>query len=210
MIVAIGFMLAAAIAAQAVPPVPGGCSEPAAGHVDQPGCWLSAELGIERPPPVLYWHIVRAGSEAEARKEAARHRWASVIRAHGAWWLYVMSADAREPGLPAHHVAGPLATAPDRPVTARFMESLFPPGMRTRVHSHSGPEVFFVIDGEQCTETPSERRTIRAGESYVVPGGPHLQGAPRGRRSVVLILAPAGEPWMRLSDEWQGTGFCNG
>lgn len=71
------------------------------------------------------------------------------------------------------------------------MESLFPPGMRTRVHSHSGPEAFYVIDGEQCTATPAGERRTRVGESTVVTAGAHLQAAPRGRRSMVMILETA-------------------
>lgn len=65
-----------------------------------------------------------------------------------------------------------------------------------------------MIEGEQCTETPTERRRIKAGESYIVPSGPHLQAAPLGRRSVVLILARPGQPWMQLSDDWPGSSFC--
>ncbi|PSJ36276.1 hypothetical protein C7I55_26640 [Sphingomonas deserti] len=88
------------------------------------------------------------------------------------------------------------------------MESWFTPGMRTRAHSHSGPEAFYVIDGEQCTETPTDRQKIQAGESYIVPKGAHLQAAPKGRRSLVVILAPEGEPWMKLTSDWAGTDFC--
>lgn len=205
-----GLALIAAMAAQAVPPVPGACTEPASAHAGEPGCYLSAEIAIPAPPPALYWHIVPAASEAEARALARRHAWSAAVPAHRRWWVHVLAAEAALPGLPPHPVAGPLAAGGGKPLSARFMESWFPPGMRTRVHAHAGPEVFYVVDGEQCTETPAERRLIRAGEHYTVAGGPHLQAAPHGRRSLVLILAPAGAPWMRLADEWRGTGFCDG
>lgn len=201
-------LLLAALAAQASPAVPGGCTDAARDNVGKPGCYLSAELAITSPPVLLYWHIVPAPSEAVARDWARRYAWASAVNAHRRWWLYVLSERAAERGLPRHHVAGPLRIDRGRPVVARFMESWFPPGMRTRVHTHAGPEAFYVIDGEQCTETPTERRTIRANESYIVAGGPHLQAAPKGRRSVVLILAPSGSPWMQLDDQWSGTGYC--
>ncbi len=80
--------------------------------------------------------------------------------------------------------------------------------MRTRVHSYSGPEAFYVIDGEQCTESQTDQHVIKAGQSYGVAGGAHLQAAPKGRRSLVLILAPEGEPWMRVADDWSGSDFC--
>ena len=204
----VSIAVAPALLMQAVPAVPGGCTAAASENVGAPGCYLSAELTIEASPPTLYWHIVRMRSEAPAKAEVGRYRWATAVPAHGRWWLYVLSADAREPKLPDHHVVGPFRTKRDGPVVARFMESLFPPGMRTRVHAHSGPEAFYVIDGEQCTETPDDRRRIKAGESYIVPGGLHLQAAPKGRRNVVLVLAPVGEPWISLSDAWAGTGYC--
>jgi mannose-6-phosphate isomerase-like protein (cupin superfamily) len=88
------------------------------------------------------------------------------------------------------------------------MESWFPLGMRTRVHSHSGPEAFYVIEGQQCVETPSEQRIIAPGQSYIVEEGAHLQAAPEGRRSLVLILARPNEPWMQL-EAWQPSGYCD-
>ncbi len=57
---------------------------------------------------------------------------------------------------------GPLEV-PNGPVTAHFPEAIFPPGMRTRVHSHPGPEAFYVVEGEQCMERPPTRSaSVRA------------------------------------------------
>ena len=200
--------LASAAAAQPTPAVPGGCASPARENIGKAGCYLSVELTIEHPPARLYWHIRQEETEAGAWAAARAYRWSTVVPAHGEWWAYVLSPRAHEPALARHHVAGPFAIAAGKPVVARFMESCFTAGMRTRVHAHSGPEAFYVIDGEQCTETPTHRRRIKAGESYIVKSGLHLQSAPHGRRSLVLILATPGEPWMRLSDAWAGTEYC--
>ena len=105
-------------------------------------------------------------------------------------------------------MVGPLHP-PTGPVTAHFSEANFPPGMQTRVHSHLGPEAFYVVEGEQCMETPSDKRLIAAGGTYVVERGPHIQAAPRGRRNLVLILAPTGQPAVIPGGSWQPTGFCN-
>lgn len=203
-----GFALLAAMISQQVPPVPGGCTEPAAENRGKSGCFLSTEISLGSPPATLYWHIVPARDEADAHRLGRGRAWSVAVQAHDRWWLYVLSAQKIVRSLPPHHVAGPFHSKKGKPITARFMESWFPAGMRTRVHSHSGPEGFYVIDGEQCTQSPTDRRVIKAGESYIVPGGAHLQAAPKGRRSLVLILAPAGEPWMRLNDDWKGTDFC--
>ena len=80
--------------------------------------------------------------------------------------------------------------------------------MQTRVHSHPGPEAFYVVEGEQCMETPSDRRLIPAGGTYVVESGPHIQAAPNGRRNLVLILAPSGQPAVIPGGNWRPTGFC--
>lgn len=196
---------------QASAVVPGGCTAPAAANVGSPGCYLSVEVPIEAAPGVLYWHISRFGDEAAARAEAGLHQWATVVTAHGRVFLYVLSGRPDEPVKgEALHRAGPFALAEGKPVVARFMESWFPPGMKTRVHSHPGPEAFYVIEGEQCVETPEDRHLIGAGESYIVRQGPHLQAAPKGRRSVVLILAAADMPWMKMEPRWVPTGFCGG
>jgi quercetin dioxygenase-like cupin family protein len=80
--------------------------------------------------------------------------------------------------------------------------------MRTRVHSHPGPEAFYVIDGEQCMETPTQRRKLQAGESFIVLPGPHLQAAPKGRRNLVLVLHGPDEPWMSMESQWTPSQFC--
>ncbi|MEO8011867.1 MAG: hypothetical protein ABI650_09510, partial [Dokdonella sp.] len=74
---------------------------------------------------------------------------------------------------------------------------------------HPGAEAFYVIDGEQCVETPDDQKRIKPGEHYVVDGGPHLQSAPKGRRSLVLLLVPEGQPWIQIRNDWTPTGFCD-
>jgi quercetin dioxygenase-like cupin family protein len=88
------------------------------------------------------------------------------------------------------------------------MESIFTPGMRTRVHSHPGPEAFYVVDGEQCVETPKARQKLRAGDTFIVAPGPHVQAAAKGRRNLTLALYPAGSAWMTLETSWTPSQFC--
>jgi len=57
--------------------------------------------------------------------------------------------------------------------------------------------------------TPTDKRKIQAGGTYIVPGGPHLQAAPLGRRNLVLIIAATGEPFVIPGQEqWSPTEFC--
>lgn len=200
-------ILTALLAATTQAAVPGLCTAPAAEYVGEPGCYLAAELDIGDVNSTAYWHLYTFKTAAAARSEAARHRHAVVIEAHGKVWLNLLgSADEKVEGGEKQTVIGPLAV-PARG-HARILESWFPPGMITRTHSHPGPEVFYVVDGEQCVETPKGQQRIRAGEHYVVEAGPHLQAAPQGRRSLVLLLVSATAPWMQLEPDWKPTGLC--
>ena len=194
-------------------PIPGQCAEPARENAGQPGCFLAAELRLEDPPGEIRWHLFHFPDEASARAEAARHRWSTVTFAHERVWLHVLSdqAEVTVAGGEAVAAVGPMRLPGGGPVVARFLESIFPPGMLTRDHSHPGPEAFHVVDGVQCVETPEGQRLIRAGESWHMPGGtPHVQGAPAGRKNLVLVLARAGEPWMDVEPGWASTGSCAG
>lgn len=203
-------LLAAALGQADVPPVPGLCSAPVPTDADTPGCYQTGEMDLIGAPLTLYWHVVEMATPEAAEHEARRHRWASVARAHSRTWLYVLGGpDLTVEGAGRRRATiGPLSV-PEGPVTAHFSEAVFPPGMQTRVHSHPGPEAFYVVEGEQCMETPSDTARIPAGGTYIVAGGPHLQAAPHGRRNLVLILSPTDAPFVVPGgDGWSPTGFC--
>ena len=195
----------------APPPVPGLCTAPVPADAETPGCYQTNTLDLTDAPRVLYWQIYAFPSLESAQAEAARHRWSAVAQAHGKTWLYLISdTDQTLEGVRAQAVIGPL-TQPDGPTTAHFAEAIFPPGMRTRVHAHPGPEAFYVVEGEQCMDALSGHALVAAGETYVVASGPHVQAAPRGRRNLVLIIAPAGAPFVTpINDGWSPSDFCDG
>src|SRR3990167_6222365 len=55
--------------------------------------------------------------------------------------------------------------------------------------------------------TPGRRRKLQAGETYVVPVGPHVQAATRGRKNLALILFRPGELWMTPATDWTPSQF---
>ena len=204
------FLLAVALASPiAVPGVPGMCTAPMPADPDAAGCYKTNEISLVDAPARVYWHILQFDSPDAANAEARRHRWSAVARAHDRTWLYVLGAEHESiAGGDKRAVIGPLAV-PNKATKAYFAESVFPPGMRTRVHSHPGPEAFYVVDGTQCLETPHDKRMVGAGGTYVVAGGLHIQGAPRGRRNLVLILAPAGARPVIPGGNWTPSDFCD-
>lgn len=144
----------------------------------------------------LYWHIDRFDSLEEARKAAGPDGVAA--EAHDAAWLMTVEAksDGRHDG---HHVAwiGPLALAAADGSSMRVQSSLLEPGSTTPAHAHSGPEVIYVVDGEQCMETPEVGHRLGRGQSLVIPAGLVHRGRVIGsgaRRAFGLVLHDPGRP----------------
>lgn len=203
-------LLIASVLAQAdVPPVPGLCSAPVPKNRETPGCYKTGEIQLIDAPDAIYWHIYEFPSRDAAISEGARHRWAAVTEIHSRTWLYILGGPTESfaGGIP-RAVIGPLKVQPGIQI-AHFAAAIFPPGMRTRVHSHPGPEAFYVVEGQQCMETPTDRQMIPAGGTYIVERGPHIQAAPGGRRNLVLILAPEGAASVIPGGNWRPTSFCD-
>ena len=189
--------------------VPGQCTAPASEHVGEPGCYLSAETEIKAANGELYWHIYSFPTLIDARVASMNAGQAVAAEAHGTAWLHVMG-DATPrliPGATLRESIGPIRA----PVKGRIrlLESWFPPGMKTRAHSHPGPEVFYVLEGEQCVETRDGTALVAAGEHYILDAGPHLQASPKGRRSLVLLVMPDDVPWMSLESDWNPGASCS-
>jgi quercetin dioxygenase-like cupin family protein len=203
------FLMVAAMAQADVPPVPGLCSAPVPANREAPGCYQTGQIDLTNAPSEIYWHIYQYPSEEAAVAEAGHHRWSAVAQAHSRIWLYVLGEPSERVSTGIKRaVIGPLRI-PAGVTTAHFSEAIFPPGMQTRVHSHPGPEAFYVVEGEQCMETSSDKRVIPTDGTYIVESGPHIQAAPKGRRNLVLILTPKGRPAVIPGGDWRPTGFCS-
>lgn len=184
---------------------------PADGREGQVGCWIRASAPVSTPAGVpLYWHIYEFASPEQARQ--AENPQSRVVEAYDRTWLLaVASQDWRVEG--GRHAAsvGPLRLLSSASHTASFMEATFTPGMRSRVHTHPGPEGWLVLEGEQCLETPEGAIRVGAGESMMVRGGIPmvLYGTGTGiRRALVVIVHPTGEPLGTTHGEWQPSGSC--
>jgi quercetin dioxygenase-like cupin family protein len=186
------------------------CS-PVNGHQGQPGCWELGSIPISAPEgSPLYWHVYEFSSVAKAQQ--ARDDHSRIIEAYGRVWLEAVTTEQWK-ARGGRHVAtvGPLRTISSLPQTASFMEATFTPGMRSRVHTHPGPEAWVVLEGEQCLETPEGKIRVEAGESMMVRGGipMALFGTGNGiRRALVLIVHPTGQALGTTYDAWQPTESC--
>ena len=177
------------------PPVK--CSADSPERRGEEGCTILASRPLQGSlAKPVYWHIDRFDSLEAAEKAAGADGVAA--EAHGSVWLATVEAQT-EQHHGGRHVAwiGPL-TLPDADrYTMRVQSSRLLPGAATPVHTHSGPEVFYVVNGEQCLETQEVGHRLGAGQHLVLPADVIHRGrvtAPGGRRALALILHDAARP----------------
>jgi quercetin dioxygenase-like cupin family protein len=173
------------------------CTEDSPERRGEEGCTILANRAVvgSLAKPV-YWHIDRFDSLETAKKAAGPDSVAA--EAHGSVWLMTVEAHI-EDHHGGHHVAaiGPLGMSAVGRYAMRVQSSLLNPGSMSPVHTHPGPEVLYVVDGEQCTETPEVGQRLGAGQSYVVPDGVIHRGRVTGssvRRILALNLYDAARP----------------
>lgn len=185
--------------------------EPANGRQGQLGCWVlgSSPISAAAGSPV-YWHVYEFSSQAAA--ERARDAQSTVVPAYGRIWLMAVAVEnwSASGGRRVARV-GPLQPLSSAPHSASYMEATFTHGMRSRIHTHPGPEAWVVLEGAQCLETPEGNIRVKAGESMMVRGGipMALFGTGHGlRRALVVIVHPTGDRLGTPHVEWQPTGSC--
>ena len=191
--------------------IPGRCEVPVSQRTEQAGCYLAALQPIATTSTgPAYWHLYTYPTRAAA--EAAKAANGTVVESFGKIWLYTITQLDWHPSSGERvAVIGPLPVVPGRQYTARYMEALFTSGMHAAVHTHSGPEAWYLISGTQCLETPTGFTVAHAGDSAVVDEGPPMALSSVGsdvRRSVLLVLHDASKPWITITHDWQPKGLC--
>ena len=197
----------ASTAAQVV----GGCETPIAERKSDVGCYVVATHALGKlPPGDVFWHIYAFSTVAEA--EAHRTDRSTVVQSHGKVWLYTIAEKEWHPRSGQRTaVIGPFPHDRQSAYTARYMQATIPPGIKTPVHTHSGPEGWFVLEGAQCLETPEGITVVRAGESALVRQGPEMMLSSVGsevRRTILLVLHDTSKPWIVENTPWKPKGLC--
>ncbi|MEA2712091.1 MAG: hypothetical protein QOK27_52 [Gemmatimonadales bacterium] len=94
--------------------------------------------------------------------------------------------------------------------TIEVAVAVMPPGSRSRVHTHAGPEAWYMLAGEQCLETPSGARRAGAGQGMTQAGYTPMQLVATGnvvRHALVVVVHDAEQGWGSPSD-WKPSGRC--
>ena len=95
--------------------------------------------------------------------------------------------------------------------TAVLSYAVMRPGDKSRVHTHSGPEGWYVLTGEQCLDTPARGQEAQAGETMTVRSYTPMELNVTGktlRRAFALVIHDSTQPRGTPSD-WKPTGGCS-
>ena len=121
--------------------------------------------GLKEP---LFWHIDRFSSGEEARAKVSPIRVAFEV--HGSRWLMTKGPNVNDHhgGQHVKQVKLP-ALPPAKGYSMQVMSAYNPAGLAPRIHTHSGIEGFYVVDGQLCLETPPRIYKMQKGGSQVIP-----------------------------------------
>ena len=159
----------------------------------------------------VYWHLYAFGSRTAA--EAARSTTGIVVEEDGRVWLSEFGArDIAAPGGGGEAVAvvGPLQLPVAKSYGAVLSYAVMRPGDSSRVHTHPGPEGWYVLAGEQCLETPAGAAKAGAGHTMTVPANVPMELNVTGttlRQAFALVIHDATQE-RGVPSDWKPTGKC--
>jgi quercetin dioxygenase-like cupin family protein len=174
------------------------------------GCWVVAKAhDLTFAEPSIYWHLRKFPSTQAA--EAAKTRTGVVGEVEGQVWLSDFgSKDMKLEGGEKVAVIGPLELPKAKSYDAVFMHAVMRPLDRSRVHTHPGPEAWYVLAGEQCLETPNGAQRASAGGTMTVTPDIPMELMIVGsevRRSLTLVVHDSTQQ-KSIPSDWKPTGRC--
>jgi quercetin dioxygenase-like cupin family protein len=175
------------------------------------GCFrigIAKDLKLKRV--TIYWHLYTFPNRAAA--DIAKSPSGIVVEEDGRVWLSEFGSRNRpSPGGDRIAVVGPLKLLPAESYTAEIAYSVMQPVDRSRVHTHSGPEAWYVLSGAQCLKTPSGARSAHAGATMsVMPNLPmelSVTGA-QVARSLTLVIHDSTQEFGTASS-WKPADACH-
>lgn len=153
----------------------------------------------------LFWHLYVFPSRATAN--AAQAPDISSSR-RSAVWLFSIAAHDWHPSTGERvAIVGPLPPSAHKSYTARYLEGVIPPGERTPVHTHAGPETWYLVAGAECLETPEGITIAHSGDSGVFAAEITMI---LSRNAFALILHASAQFWTMVvnGEEWKPSGRC--
>jgi mannose-6-phosphate isomerase-like protein (cupin superfamily) len=181
------------------------------------GCLLLFKKEAPRfPEGAFFWHLNKFPTREAA--EAAKGQTGIVVEAESQFWLFSFGPKGAAPKQGKRVASvGPLPLTSDKLPAAKSYEivayfAVMRPHEYTGVHTHTGPEAWYVLAGEQCLETPAGVMKVRAGKGMFAPPTTPMRLTNNGssiRRAFFLVIHDAAQPWNIPTDEWKPTGACD-
>jgi len=174
------------------------------------GCFnVGTVTGLHFSQSTVYWHL-RAFPTRQAA-DAAKSATGMVVEEDGRVWLSEFGARnmALRGGDPIA-VVGPLELPAAQSYAAVLSYAVMRPGDNSRVHTHPGPEGWYVLAGEQCLETPAGASRGRAGGTMTVPPNIPMELNVTGttlRRAFALVIHDATQQ-RGIPSNWKPSGAC--
>ena len=174
------------------------------------GCFnVGVATGLRFNQASVYWHLRAFPSRAAA--QAAKSATGIVVEEDGRVWLSEFGPrDAAPRGGEAVAVVGPLHLSGATVHTAVLSYAVMRPGDRSRVHTHPGPEGWYVLAGAQCLETPAGAHRARAGETMTVRADTPMELSVTGttlRRAFALVIHDSTQE-RGTPSAWKPSGAC--
>lgn len=175
------------------------------------GCFnIGTVSGLHFSQASVYWHL-RAFPNRKAA-EAAKSATGLVAEEDGRAWLseFALRNAAPQEGA-AIAVIGPLQLPAAKSYTAVLSYAVMRPGDNSRVHTHPGPEGWYVLAGEQCLETPAGAIRAQAGGTATVPPDVPMELNVTGtalRRAFALVIHDSAQP-RGIRSDWKPSGACS-
>ena len=174
------------------------------------GCFnVGTVTGLHFSQAAVYWHL--RGFPTRKAAEAARSATGIVVEEEGRVWLSEFGArDSPPRGGERIAVVGPLQLPPANSYAAVLSYAVMRPGDSSRVHTHPGPEGWFVLAGEQCLETPAGASRARARGTMTVESNTPMELFVTGtaiRRAFALVIHDAAQE-RGIPSDWKPSGAC--
>ena len=158
---------------------------------------------------MVYWHLYSFPSRATA--DAARTSSGIVVEEDGRVWLSEFgSRNIHVRGGRSVAAIGPLRLVLADSYDAEIAYSVMRPSDHSRVHTHSGPEAWYVLTGIQCLETPDSSRSAGPGATMTAAANRPMELRVAGTdvaRSLTLVIHDSTQEFGTASD-WKPTGAC--
>jgi quercetin dioxygenase-like cupin family protein len=175
------------------------------------GCFnVGVATGLHFNHASVYWHL--RGFPSRATAEAAKSATGIVVEEDGRVWLsefgprHIAARRGR-----AIAVVGPLQLPAAKSYTAVLSYAVMRPGDKSRVHTHPGPEGWYVLTGEQCLETPAGANRAGAGGTMTVRSNIPMELSVTGkatRHAFALVIHDSTQERGKRSD-WTPSGACS-